>query len=51
MGYCDGCASDMGEGDKLVAKKRLERCASMRFTTDELMKEYCVLRENGYNFE
>ena len=51
MGYCDGCASDMSDGDKLVAKKRLERCASMRFTADEMMKEYCVLRENGYNFE
>ncbi len=51
MGYCDGCVSDMSEGDKLVAQKRLERCASVRFTTDELMKEYCVLRENGYNFE
>lgn len=51
MGYCDGCACDMSEGDKLVAKKRLERCAALRFTTDELMKEYCVLRENGYNFE
>lgn len=51
MGYCDGCVSDMSEGDKLVAQKRLERCASVRFTADELMKEYCVLRENGYNFE
>ncbi|MDE6252623.1 MAG: Cys-rich peptide radical SAM maturase CcpM [Lachnospiraceae bacterium] len=51
MGYCSSCVSDMGEGNKLVAKKRLEQCAAIRFTTDELMKEYCVLRENGYSFE
>lgn len=51
MGYCDSCMADMGDGDKLIANKRLERCASIRYTTDELMKEYCVLRENGYNFE
>lgn len=51
MGYCDGCVSGMGEGDKLVGKKRLEGCEALRFTTNELMKEYCVLRENGYNFD
>ena len=51
MGYCSSCVSDMGEENKLVAQKRLEQCAAIQFTTDELMKEYCVLRENGYNFE
>lgn len=51
MGYCDSCAADMGDDNELEAKKRLERCAAIQFTTDELMKEYCILRENGYNFE
>lgn len=51
MGYCDSCAADMGEDNKLDAKKRLERCSAIRFMVDELMKEYCLLRENGYSFE
>ena len=41
----------MGEDNKLDAKKRLERCSAIRFMVDELMKEYCLLRENGYSFE
>lgn len=51
MGYCDSCTADMGEDNKLDAKKRLERCSAIRFMVDELMKEYCLLRENGYSFE
>lgn len=51
MGYCDSCAADMGEGNELNAKKRLERCAAIRFMVDELMKEYCLLCENGYSFD
>lgn len=51
MGYCDSCAADMGEENELDAKKRLERCAAIRFMVDELMKEYCLLRENGYSFD
>lgn len=51
MGYCDSCAADMGEEDDLEASKRLERCSATRFLVDELMTEYCLLRENGYSFE
>lgn len=51
MGYCESCAADTGDGDKINAEKRLEKCSAIRFTTEELMREYCILRENGFSFE
>lgn len=49
--FCTGCASGLEEGDRLSGKKRLERCDGIREGCVLRFQEYCMLREQGYQFE
>lgn len=51
INLCSICAADFGDGNDLSAEKKREKCVIARKEAEELMKEYCTLREYGYNFD
>lgn len=48
--FCTSCAVYAEDGDKLSAQKRLSRCSSIKNTVEANLKEYCVLKELGFDF-
>lgn len=48
--FCTSCAVYAEDGDKLSASKRLRRCSSIKSSVEANLKEYCVLKELGFNF-
>lgn len=49
--FCHLCAASCDDLESLSSDKKLSRCQSVRDEAETLMKEYCMLREFGYDFE
>lgn len=49
--YCSLCAAYADTSDEFSAEKKLKNCARVRHSTEELMKDYCTLKELGCSFE
>lgn len=49
--FCVHCVSTCEEDGKLSRDKRLSRCSEMKFSTEELIKNYIVLKQYGCDFE
>ncbi|MBD7912581.1 Cys-rich peptide radical SAM maturase CcpM [Clostridium cibarium] len=47
--YCELCAAAADSLTKLSPEKKLVRCESIRNGIEGLMKDYCTLKEFGYN--
>lgn len=48
--FCTSCAVYAEDGDKLSAQKRLSRCSSIKNSVEANLREYCVLKELGFDF-
>ena len=46
--YCPVLADDL---EKLSAEKNLKICAMIRAHVESMMKDYCVMRDLGYDFD
>lgn len=49
--YCDSCIRYAEPGEKNLKDKLLQRCMRIKRSLEEDFKDYCVLREIGYDFE
>lgn len=49
--FCSACAVQADDLDNLSAEKKLQNCAMIRGHIDNMMKDYCVLRDLGCNFD
>lgn len=49
--FCYLCAVQADNITELSAEKKLSNCRKVRFKTEEDLKDYCMLREFGCNFE
>ncbi len=49
--YCNQCAADADELDRLSGEKKASRCANSRQAAENRFKDYCTLKEFGYDFE
>lgn len=48
--FCTSCAVYAEDGDILSAQKRLSRCNVIRKSVEAYLKEYCILKEMGFDF-
>lgn len=46
--HCYLCAKAADAGDRLSKEKKGSKCDEVRSTTEEMLKDYCALREFGY---
>lgn len=51
VSFCSTCAGDCGNGDHLDRELKLSKCSEARERTERYFKEYCILREYGYEFD
>ena len=49
--YCDFCIRMAGNETESIQKNIKMACENMRKATENIFKDYCVLRELGYDFE
>lgn len=49
--YCNFCIRYAETDEDNLRKNILERCSDMRKTVERIFKDYCVMRELGYDFE
>lgn len=49
--FCTICAAKADEQGKLSKDKKLENCKLTRETIHNLLKDYCILRELGFDFD
>lgn len=49
--FCNSCAGDCGNGSHLDREQRLSKCKEVHLRTEKLFREYCILREYGYEFD
>lgn len=48
--FCTSCAVYAEDGDRLSAEKRLSRCSVIKRSVEAFLKEYCILKELGFDF-
>lgn len=48
--YCTSCVKAIDGIDHYNMKSQLVKCSSCKSSTEAIMKDYCVLREAGYDF-
>lgn len=49
--FCSACAVQADDLENLSAEKKLQNCAMIRGHIDNMMRDYCVLRDLGCNFD
>lgn len=49
--FCSSCVVQADDFDKLSAEKKLQNCGMIRSHIDSMMKDYCVLKDLGYDFD
>jgi uncharacterized protein len=49
--FCSLCASAADDLTELSAERKSERCRGVKAGIDRMMKDYCILKENGDSFE
>lgn len=49
--YCTSCAIAADNGDSFSSEHKLENCNKVRSSIEKTFKDYCVLRELGYDFD
>lgn len=49
--YCTSCAMAADDISEFSAAKKLSICNKVKENTESLFKDYCVLRELGYDFD
>ena len=49
--YCNICIRYAEHEEEKLRKNILKRCGKMRRTVEDFFKDYCVMRELGYDFE
>jgi uncharacterized protein len=49
--YCGICAAQADDGKTLSDDLIKQRCGNVRASTENMLKDYCTLRELGYDFE
>jgi len=49
--FCSACAVQADDLEKLSAEKKLQNCAMIRGHIDNMMRDYCVLRDLGCDFD
>lgn len=49
--YCTSCAMAADDISEFSAAKKLSICNRVKENTENLFKDYCVLRELGYDFD
>lgn len=48
--FCTSCAVYAEDGNTLSTKKRLSRCNMIKKSVEAYLKEYCILKELGFDF-
>lgn len=48
---CSQCVIGSDNGSELSKTKRLSLCNQTKNSIENMLKDYCVLRQNGYNFD
>ena len=49
--FCSACAVQADNLEELSAEKKLQNCALIRGHIDNMMRDYCVMRDLGCNFD
>ena len=49
--FCSSCAVQADDLEKLSAEKKLQNCVMIRAHLDNMMRDYCVMRDLGYDFD
>lgn len=49
--FCYLCAAFADNTEELSIEKKISNCATVRYSTEEHLKNYCMLREMGYTFD
>ncbi|MCY6958485.1 Cys-rich peptide radical SAM maturase CcpM [Clostridium brassicae] len=49
--FCTICAVKADGGDKLSAEMKASHCEEIKRSVDDRMKDYCMFKEMGYDFE
>lgn len=49
--FCSSCAVQADDLEKLSAKKKLQNCAMIRAHVDNMMRDYCTMRDLGFDFD
>lgn len=49
--FCSSCAVQADDLEKLSAEKKLQNCVMIRAHLDNMMRDYCVMRNLGYDFD
>lgn len=49
--YCTICASAADDLTELSAERKMKSCKGVRKGIDNMLREYCILKENGDSFE
>lgn len=49
--FCTSCPVQADDLEKLSAEKKLQNCAMIRTHADSMMRDYCVMRDLGYDFD
>lgn len=49
--FCSSCAVQADDLEELSAEKKLENCAMIKTHIDNMMRDYCVMKDLGCNFD
>lgn len=49
--FCSSCAVQADDLEKLSAEKKLQNCAMIRAHIDNMMRDYCTMRDLGFDFD
>lgn len=49
--FCTSCPVQADDLEKLSAEKKLQNCKMIRAHADSMMRDYCVMRDLGYDFD
>ncbi len=49
--FCSSCAVQADDLEKLSAEKKLQNCVMIRGHVDNMMRDYCIMRDLGLDFD